>query len=213
MRVRLTLLTIGTACAFLLLGGTLYYLQVMHRDTYAARAKAQQRLNLDLEPERGTISMRDKSGRVVPLAVNQDFQIIFAAPKEIDDAAEVGSRVATLLELPAVEVVKKLQKSGSGAQYRELIINATDEQVAAIESAQIKGVYTSARRGRKYPFGQLAAQVVGFVNQKEVAETPQGQYGIEASYNGWPTAGSAAHREKFWKREPSLRRRLARISN
>jgi cell division protein FtsI/penicillin-binding protein 2 len=192
MKIRLTLLTIGTACAFLLLGGTLYTLQVMHADTYAARAQAQQMLNLELAPERGTIAMRDKSGRSIPLALNQDFQIIFAAPKEIDDISEVGSRVATLLNVSAAEVIAKLKKSGSGVSYRELVNRATDEQVAAIESAQIKGVYTSARRGRKYPFGQLASQVVGFVNQKEVTEIPEGQYGVEASYNGWLTGTSGS---------------------
>lgn len=155
----------------------------MHADTYSARAKAQQLLNSNLVAERGTIAMIDKEGRSIPLAVNQDYNIIFVVPKEIDDATEAGTQVATLLDLDLEETIAKLTKTGSGSLYKELVIKATDEQVKAIETADIKGVYATTKRGRKYPFGTVAAQVVGFVSQKDESTLPAGQYGIEKFLN------------------------------
>lgn len=182
MRGRLTLITALTAGAFLFLISTLYQLQVMHADSYAVRARAQQLLNTELIPERGPILMRDKEGRSIPLAVNQEYEVVFAVPKEIEDLAETSSRVASLLNLDIAKVGQQLSKTND--LYEELVTKATPQQLEAIEEAGIKGVYTTTRRGRKYPFGSLAAHVVGFVDQQDATEPAKGQYGIEAFFDG-----------------------------
>ncbi len=183
MRVRFGLLVGCTICVFLFLAGTLYNIQVRHADRYEARAKAQQLLNSDLIPERGTISLLDKDGRSIPLAVNQDYNIIFAVPKEIDDTTETGSRVATLLGLAPETIIAKLNKASSGALYKELVVKATDSDARAIDAAEIKGIYTTTKRGRHYPFGSVAAQVVGFVSQPDELSPFTGQYGIEKQFD------------------------------
>ncbi len=177
MKVRFAVIFFGIACCFLFLIGTLYHMQVMQQDLYTARANAQQRLRTDLIAERGAISISDKDGRSIPLAVNQDHQVIFAVPKEIEDAAEAAGQISELVDIPVDELITRFSKPGD--QYEELIAKATDVQVASVEQQAVKGIYTTTRRARQYPFGRLASQVVGFVSQPDEAHPAVGQYGIE----------------------------------
>ena len=54
----------------------------------------------------------------------------------------------------------------------------TEEEINNLKSLNLPGVYLGEERGRYYPFGNLASQVIGFLGGNN-----QGQYGIEGYYD------------------------------
>ena len=180
MKVRFISLIGSTALVFLLLGYSLYSLQITKSQFYAERAKAQQIIRDS--STRGAIYFGD-----VPAAINRDFNTIYAVPTQIKDLPEALSQLKTALGLDPEKIQSLLSKSGS--QYAELIVKATSEQVQAALQAEIPGIYVKTDSGRSYPFNSLAAHVVGYVSQEDKKIAPQGQYGIEARADRTLTGG------------------------
>ncbi len=181
MKARFITVISGTGLAFLFVVYTLYSLQISHGSAFAQRAQAQRAIGGMLAAERGSIFLTDKSGAAIPVAVNKEYAVIFAVPAELDDAREASHQIAALLGLDENDLLPRLSKQKD--QYEELVSKATDEQVRTIQEAEIKGLYVGSQRGRYYPFGTTAAQVIGFVSGGDEESLPSGQYGIEARHN------------------------------
>lgn len=181
MRVRFIVLSAGLTLALCALLYALSVLQIRDAGMYQKRAQAQRGVATEDRVERGVVSLVDRTGTRIPLAINHDRHIIFAVPKEIEDADEVANRLRELLGLPFVGIEKKL--AAKNDLYESLVVDATEQQVITIAEAAIPGLYTTLRAGRDYPFGSLAAHVVGFASQDEATGDTIGQYGIEAAYN------------------------------
>jgi cell division protein FtsI (penicillin-binding protein 3)/stage V sporulation protein D (sporulation-specific penicillin-binding protein) len=62
----------------------------------------------------------------------------------------------------------------------------SDDEVAAIDGAQIDGIYVEKKKMRHYPQGTVGAQLAGFVD-----EDGNGQYGLEDYYNDELSAGKS----------------------
>jgi len=180
MRLRFLLLLTGTTLAFTFLAYSLYSLQISQGEYYLGRAQAQSSAGAVLAAQRGIIYFTDKNNSQIPAAINKDYQVIFAVPTEIEDVAETSARIAQILELDVEEVQVSLSKSKD--QYEELVPKANDEQLSAVREAAIKGIHVATKRARFYPFGDLAAHVLGFVSEGKNG-VMAGQYGIEAQYN------------------------------
>jgi cell division protein FtsI/penicillin-binding protein 2 len=181
MKFRFSIIIGGATLAFLFVIYSLYGIQIEQGDKYAQRAQAQQAFGGVLAAERGSIFVTDKNNAKIPAALNKEYQVIYAVPAELDDVSEAINQIADLLSLDAEMLTKKLSKKGD--KYEALIYRATDEQVEAVNTATIQGLHVTSERGRYYPFGSLAAQVIGFVSQSDEEELAAGQYGIEAKYN------------------------------
>lgn len=190
MRARFTVLAVGCSLALCALVYALAVLQIRDTQMYANRALAQRGVAGQNNVVRGVISVVDREGQQIPLAMNHDQHIIFAVPKEIEDADEVASQLRALLAMPFPGIEKRLAQKTD--LYEGLVVDATSDQVALIEEAGITGLYTTLRQGREYPFGSLASHVVGFVSQDEGTGSAEGQYGVEAFYNAeLSTAGTS----------------------
>lgn len=190
MRARFTVLAVGCSLALCALVYALAVLQIRDTQMYANRALAQRGVAGQNNVVRGVISVVDREGQQIPLAMNHDQHIIFAVPKEIEDADEVASQLRALLAMPFPGIEKRLAQKTD--LYEGLVVDATSDQVALIEEAGITGLYTTLRQGREYPFGSLASHVVGFVSQDEGTGSAEGQYGVEAFYNAeLSTAGAS----------------------
>lgn len=181
MKARFSIIISVATLAFVFIVYTLFVLQVQRGAQYAQRAAAQQLISGAFDAERGSISITDKNGAAIPAAVNKNFQLIFAVPADIDDVDEGASQIAAVLGVDAATIRPRLLNKAS--KYEKLIEKATDEQARAVEKAEVAGLYVTSWRGRDYPYGSLAAQVLGFVSRPDDREPPAGQYGIEAQYN------------------------------
>ncbi|MDO8585069.1 MAG: penicillin-binding protein 2 [bacterium] len=158
----------------------LYNLQIAKGKYYAARAEAQHRLAGYLAPPRGGIYLTDKYSNSIPAAINKAYPTIYVAPKEIEDVEEGSALLSNALGVDIEKIKTMLSKSND--PYELLVKRATAEEVQRVRDANVKGVYVDSEDYRYYPFGSLAAQVLGYVgsgsDNREV-----GRYGIEAQYN------------------------------
>ncbi len=203
VRFGFALLAIG----YLLLAGRLVYLQIVRHHYYLQEA-ARIRLHTFLLPaQRGSIL--DRNG--VPLAVNVTVGDVIADPTAIVDpqaTAQMLAHVAPQFDAVAGQqaiVAAQAKKTAAGEPLKFLILakGIAYDQVQAFNNelktekrahvgspkmpVQLAGLNITTRQVRTYPNGDLAAQVVGFVNSgmAGVQSTAGivGKYGIEKSMN------------------------------
>lgn len=173
-------IVISSVCvAFAAIGTNLYYVQIHKGDFYSGRAESQFRLAGALNPTRGIIYVTDKNNNAIPAAINKPYPVIFAVPREIEDVAEVANALVPILGLDVAALSERLQKNNL---YELLVRRASDAQVAAVRELSLPGVYIDTHDLRYYPFGTLAAQLLGFVGPDSAGMADIGTYGVESYY-------------------------------
>lgn len=160
----------------ILLGGLfvvrLFYLQIIRHDYYQKSAAFSQLKQYEIPAERGVIQA--KSGdNVVPLVLNETLYTLFADPKYVKDPHSDAEAIAKAIGGNASDYQKKIENPDS-PRYSILAKRLSDEQHEAIEKLELKGIGTREAQYRTYPDGQLAAQLLGFVNDDN-----EGKYGLE----------------------------------
>ncbi len=173
---------------FLFLGliSKTYNLQISKGSYYSVKAESQNRLSGYLEALRGNIYFTDKNGNYFPAAINKEYAVIFAVPKEIYVAGEEGATLAAEQIASALGLDKEKIISGflnPSNQYFELAKKATQEQVDAVNNLKIKGIYIDKKNFRFYPFQTIASQLLGFISSSEDSDVPSGRYGAELYFN------------------------------
>ena len=182
------------AAVFVLGGfGTLIYnlgvLQFKHHEEYSTRAAAQQLRDEPIEANRGTIY--DANMNV--LAKSATVWNVVASPKDMNtdgtDIYMVAKKLAEILELELEPVVEKLSKSESNYQTikRQVEKPVADEITQWIteynsdknnKDNPIRGITLEQASKRYYPYGDMAATVIGFTNADG-----DGTIGLEHHYN------------------------------
>lgn len=166
--------------AMLVIVARLFYLQVIQHDHYVALATQEQVKKLVIPADRGMIYAMDGT-TPVPLAMNQQVYTLFADPTMVDKPGQVEQVVREIAggnmivdDVQASIRDGKEQKS----MYRVLAKNVTLRQAELIKEKKLKGVGFQKVSKRVYPEGNMAAQVLGFVNNEGI-----GQYGVEEQLN------------------------------
>ena len=172
---------------FVLLFFRLFDLQITRHEELQSKAVNQQTRRTVVTASRGTIY--DTAGNI--LAISSSAETIILSPLEINNALNdtenpvtwtkdsLAAGLAEILGKAAASIRKRMDNVKS--QY-ELIQLRADEEVAAkvrayVEENKISGVHLVADTKRYYPYGSLAAQVIGFVGDDNT-----GLYGLEAYY-------------------------------
>ena len=172
---------------FVLLFFRLFDLQITRHEELQSKAVNQQTRRTVVTASRGTIY--DTAGNI--LAISSSAETIILSPLEINNALNdtenpvtwtkdsLAAGLAEILGKDAASIRKRMDNVKS--QY-ELIQLRADEEVAAkvrayVEENKISGVHLVADTKRYYPYGSLAAQVIGFVGDENT-----GLYGLEAYY-------------------------------
>ena len=172
---------------FVLLFFRLFDLQITRHEELQSKAVNQQTRRTVVTASRGTIY--DTAGNI--LAISSSAETIILSPLEINNALSdtenpvtwtkdsLAAGLAEILGKDAASIRKRMDNVKS--QY-ELIQLRADEEVAAkvrayVEENKISGVHLVADTKRYYPYGSLAAQVIGFVGDDNT-----GLYGLEAYY-------------------------------
>lgn len=158
----------------------LFDLQVLKYPYYQALASGQHQIFENIIPDRGKIYVEDKiSGELYPLALNKKLNIVFGAPKQIENVDNIAKELAPILKMKKDEIKKKLDAGTK--MYAPLAHRVSDEQVEKIKKLDLKGIYYEKEPWRYYPDKELAAHILGFVGYK--GDKKQGMYGIEGYYN------------------------------
>jgi cell division protein FtsI (penicillin-binding protein 3)/stage V sporulation protein D (sporulation-specific penicillin-binding protein) len=180
MAVRFFLLNLGFSLLFALLGFNLYELQVHQGAEYFERAEARAAAREELSLRRGRIFVTNRSGTDIPVALNRDEPVVYAVPKDIEDAKETAAFLAPLLNVPASSLEETF--SDTESLFKLLVEKASPELIAAIRDAP-KGIYVDEKQYRFYPFERLAAHLLGFVGVNAETSKPKGLYGTEKYFD------------------------------
>lgn len=154
-----------------ILVGRLIYIQIFNYQYWRALAQGQQKFFLVFQGERGEIFFRDKTN----LAINQNFDLVYASPNEIKNPEETAILLGSILGLDKNSVLEKIKKDNF---YEIIKKKLTQKEVEDLKKINLAGIYLSQESGRYYPFESLASQVVGFLGGDG-----KGQYGIEGYYD------------------------------
>jgi cell division protein FtsI/penicillin-binding protein 2 len=163
----------------------LYQVQLVKGGYDAARAESQAMAAASAAAVRGAIYFTDEHGATLPAAVNQDFPIIYAVPKDIGDPQEAANLLSPVLGVPVSSLVSMLSKPNS---LYALLARKAPASVAAqvetlAENENLKGIYVDAEPERLYPLGAVASQLLGYVGPNSSNNGERGYYGIEQYYN------------------------------
>lgn len=180
-RIMGTLLALGIL-AFVPIAWRLYHLMVRDYDYYASLALRNQTRTTSVAPDRGTIYDRNMN----ILASSVSVENIYLDPHELKQSrADIDSLAAflgPLLDRDPQWI--RDQASDTTRRYKQVGYRVEEDIAAAvrtyINNTGISGVHIEPSSRRVYPYGTLAAQVIGFTN-----DSGEGSEGVEASYDSY----------------------------
>src|SRR5215212_4845311 len=169
----------------LLVGARLAYLQTSQHEGLSRRARMQQS---DEEP------LQEPRGRSI------DVDSFYADPREMEDVEAASAALARVLNIDSVGLSVRLKEAKSARRgFVWLARRVEDEQARAVKALKLKGVYSTEEQRRRYPNGELAAHVLGFVGLDA-----KGLAGVEQVYDtaltgeeGRPLLNADAKRRPF----------------
>ena len=153
----------------------LFYIQIIQHNYYTAQADSEYIKQFTLHAQRGEIYALE-GDQPVPLVMNETVYTVWADPTVVTDKQKV------------VDVINKVAGGNTQPNFAQLLdvknsryqvraTKVTRAQAEMIKKENLAGVGFDAVTQRVYPEGQLASQVLGFVNSNG-----DGQYGFE-QYN------------------------------
>ena len=180
-RILLIMAVLGLL-AFVPVGFRLYRLMVTEYDYYSGLALRNQTRTTTVTADRGDIYDRNMN----VLATDRGVENVYLDPHELKQAKEDLNDIAeTLGEILGKDPEWILEQAGDLKQRYKQVGSRVDEETAAlirdyINENDISGIHLEPNSERTYPYGTLAAQVIGFTNA-----SGSGSEGVEASYNGY----------------------------
>lgn len=161
---------------FMVLGAALLFRlfqkQIVEHTTYIAQAEGQYIIKKELPADRGQIYASD----MFPLATNKQYFQVLAVPANIKNPAETAQNLAPLLDISQEEIFSKINNDKN--YVPPLKHSLSEEEGDKIAALKIRGIVVLPESTRFYPESELAAHVLGFVN-----DSGDGQYGIEGYFN------------------------------
>ena len=173
--------------AFVPVAVRLYDLMIRQYDYYRTKAQNNQTRTTSVTPDRGTIY--DCNMNI--LAISEGVENVYLNPRELRqtkvDMTALSQKLAQILGKDPDWILE--QSKDTAMRYKQ-IAAGIDETVAAelrgyLTAQGISGVHLEPGTKRYYPYGTLAAQVIGFVNNSNT-----GSEGVEAAYNSFLEGGS-----------------------
>lgn len=152
----------------------LFYLQVIRHDYYQKVALSDQLKEYEVPAERGAI-IAHSGEQLTPVVLNETLYTLFADPKYVLDSRQAAHKIQDVIGGNAGDYQKAMQ---ANSRYAVLTKKLTKDQKQHVDNLKLKGIGTRETVHRTYPQGQLAAQLLGFVNDDGL-----GKYGLEQAMN------------------------------
>ena len=168
--------------AFVPVALRLYSLMVTDYSYYSGLALRNQTRTTAVTADRGQILDRNMN----ILATSQSVENVYLDPHELKqskaDLEEVSEVLGEILELEPAWI--KAQGQDITKRYKQIAQRVREDTAAQIRSyineSGVSGIHLEPSSQRYYPYGSLAAQVIGFTNLSNT-----GSEGLEASYNSF----------------------------
>ncbi|MBQ4642472.1 MAG: PASTA domain-containing protein [Oscillospiraceae bacterium] len=180
-RILLVSLLLGVL-AFLPITLQLYSLMITNYPYYSRLALDNQTRLTNVTADRGVIYDRNMN----ILACSQSVENLYLNPRELrQSGADIGDIARRLHQILGVEESKVRSLAENLRLRYQQVAAGIDEQTAGkireyINENNIRGIHLEPNSMRVYPYGSMAAQVVGFTNASNT-----GSEGIEAAYNSY----------------------------
>ncbi len=178
LRVRIRVLSALVFLVAILLVTKLFFVQVIHQNTYAEKADRQYSSSSGDVFNRGSIFFSKKDGSLVAAATMSTGFKLAMNPKEVLDGEALYQALSPYMTMSKDVFMAKVAKKND--PYEELAIRLNKEQVDAISALRLPGVLVSKDKWRFYPGENLASHTLGLVAYKGDARV--GQYGLERFY-------------------------------
>ncbi|GMX66876.1 stage V sporulation protein D [Paenibacillus elgii] len=166
-------LIVGTAI-FLALVVRLAYVQIWLGPELSDKAEDSWRRDIPVTAKRGEIL--DRNG--AQLAYNISSPTVMAIPAQVQDPQATAAKLAAALDASQEKIYKQLTTRASSAYIKPAGRKITQEKAREIRDMKLPGIVVTEDNKRYYPFGSLAAHVLGFTGIDN-----QGLTGIELKYN------------------------------
>lgn len=150
----------------------LFYIQIIQHEYYVSQADDEQIKQFTLHAKRGEIYALDGT-EPARLVMNETVYTVWADPTQVDDQ----QAIVDALNRVAGGNTRKNFASYLGvknSRYQVLATKVSRTQAEMLKKENLRGLGFDAVTQRVYPEGQLASQVVGFVNAEG-----DGKYGFE----------------------------------
>jgi len=156
---RLRAIAVGFVALSLLILVKLFLVQVVNEDKYQLMAKRQYERNVALDAERGIVYDRNMN----KIAVNLKNFSFAADPSFMPDKYKdrVADNFARVFQKPRSEYKKLLDKKNTAFVWLERKVS---ESIARDINDSVQGLIKLESLRRYYPYGKVAAQVIGFTN-------------------------------------------------
>lgn len=184
MKASLTLRTRILSGAFVALALVLiirlYFVQIVHGESYRQQGMGQY---VALQPDtadRGDIYFTTKTGALVAAAVMQHGWRIAIDPETMGDAAKTYAALNALTPIDRDAFFASAAKKSD--PYEEVAYRLDDRVAGKVRALALPGVLLVQDQWRSYPAGSLAAQVIGFVGYNG-GNSKTGVYGLEKYWN------------------------------
>ncbi|MBI3063678.1 MAG: transpeptidase family protein [Deltaproteobacteria bacterium] len=191
IRFRLGLAKILFIALVAMVGGRAVHLQIWQGESFKRLGERQHLKEWIVLPKRG--ALLDRAGE--PLALSLESQSVYARPHRIQDTETMSRSLAQILSLDFAEVRQKLQLEKSFVWIKRQVSPAEADRIQALN---LEGLGMFYEPNRYYPQGQLAGQVIGFVNRDS-----EGLEGLELQYNDYirgETGSSLVERDALGRR-------------
>ena len=166
---KIAVVTLAAVAIFIV---RLFYIQVVQHEKYVAQADQEQVKQFTLHAKRGEIYAMDGS-EPSRLVMNQTVYTVWADPTQVTDK---NALVSALNSIAGGNVRDNFAKylDMTHSRYQVLATKVTMQQAEMLKKKRLAGVEFDAVSQRVYPEGQLASQVLGFVDANG-----EGKYGFE----------------------------------
>ncbi|AKM81937.1 TPA: penicillin-binding protein 2 [Candidatus Berkelbacteria bacterium] len=154
------------------LGYRLFQKQIVQHSAYAAQAENQYMVKHDTPALRGNIYFSD----MFPAATNSRMYQVLAVPRQIKDKDTAAKKIAPLLGMDEKELFKTI--NNDKYYVPPIKKKISEEEGQKVADLKISGVTVMPQSIRLYPEGELASQVLGFVDAQG-----DGHYGVEGYFN------------------------------
>lgn len=212
----------GIVAAFVFLAGSFWFVQGVQAEKYRGLSEANALREIEIPPKRGLIM--DRRGKI--LADNQPsytLQVDRVVMKPLLKAdkqrrEKLQAFLAQVLQLPVPELHARWEKESNKTSFTQPFTIAEDlsmSQVASIQAQSIAfpEVNVVPEQRRNYPYGTMAAHVLGFigeVNEKDLKQNPEleqgeliGKRGVELMYDQYLRGRGGA---EYWEYDADGRR-------
>ena len=153
--------------------GRLAYVQLVRGGELSAKAEDNWRREVAFAPTRGDIT--DRNG--TKLAYNISSPTIVAIPVQIKDKEGTAGQLAPVLGISESKLLGLLKKKAMSVIIKPEGRKITPDKAMQVRKLNLPGIVVAEDNKRYYPFGDLAASIIG------ITGIDGGLTGIEKKYN------------------------------